>query len=510
MNNKINILLGALSLPVICEVMPACSSNHKQQLPNVVFILADDLGYGDLGCYGQTKIETPNIDKLASMGIKFTDHYCGSPVSAPSRCCLMTGLNTGHSYIRGNDEVSSRGNVWSHEAMLNDSTLEGQRPMLLNTVTMPKLMQEAGYTTACIGKWGLGYPGSESTPNKMGFDYFYGYNCQRQAHTYFPPFLYENEHRVYLNNEFLPPHTGLDKDADVNNPDNYAKFWQKDYSCDLCFNKIIDFIDANNENPFFLMWTSIVPHLPLQAPEKWVKHYVEKFGAEQPYTGNSGYFPCYYPHATYAAMISYFDEQIGQLINYLEENNLIENTIIVFTSDNGPTFAAGGADSPWFDSAKPFKSEYGWGKASLHEGGIRVPLIVRWDKKIPENASTSLMCASWDFMATFCDVANVVPPQNDGISFLPTLVGKGDEQLKHDALYWEFPESNGSKVVRSGKWKLYIDNVKNGNSKYQLFDLETDGREQNDVADKYPNVVEKLKLIIQESHSKAEIEKFNF
>ncbi|MDD4142490.1 MAG: arylsulfatase [Bacteroidales bacterium] len=494
-----------LVFPVSALTLVSCKCDADKlqgTKPNIIFILADDLGYGDLSCYGQTRIETPNIDKLAAEGILFTNHYCGSPVSAPSRCVLLTGLNTGHSVIRGNDEMRERGPVWSHEAMLRDSTLEGQRPMPDSTVTIAKLMKEAGYVTACIGKWGLGYPGSGSTPNKMGFDYFYGYNCQRQAHTYFPPFLYENEHRVYLNNEFLPPHTGLEKGADIYDKKNYAKFWQKEYSPDLMYEKINAFIDDNKQNPFFLMWTTTIPHVPLQAPEKWVNNYVDKFGEEPPYPGNNGYFPCFYPHATYAAMISYLDDQIGTLVAKLEKEGLMRNTIIVFTSDNGPTFETGGADSPWFDSAKPFKSENGWDKASLREGGIRVPLIIRWDDVVAKGVKTDFICASWDFMKTFCELAGVQYDNTDGISLLPVMAQSDNSCCKekiqgHDFLYWEFPERGGSRAMRQNEWKLYIDSLDFGKTRYQLYNLQDDDREQHDVAAEYPEIVAEMETEIK-------------
>ena len=367
-------------LKTVTMGLAAFGALHAQQKPNIIYILADDLGYAELGCYGQQKIETPNIDRLAENGIRFTQHYSGSPVSAPSRAILLTGKHSGHAYIRGNDEMPERGDVWNHTAMLADSTLEGQRPLPAGTVTFPKLLQQAGYTTAMVGKWGLGYPGSEGTPNKMGFDFFYGYNCQRQAHTYYPPFLYRNENREYLQNKLLPPHTPLDKGADPMQLSSYDKYTQQQYSPDLMLTEIKSFVTENKNNPFLLRWTTPVPHVPLQAPQKWIDYYLKKFGDEKPYIGESGYFPTRYPRATYAAMISYFDEQIGELIAELKRQGIYDNTLIIFTSDNGPSFN-GGADSPWFDSAHPFKSERGWGKTSLREGGIRVPMIAHGREK---------------------------------------------------------------------------------------------------------------------------------
>jgi len=493
------LLFSTMSLPLLA------GASVTKQKPNIIYILADDLGYGELGCYGQQKIETPNIDRLAQNGMRFTQHYSGMAVSAPSRCILLTGLHSGHAYIRGNDEMPERGDVWNHQAMLSDASLEGQRPLPAGTVTLPSLMKQAGYTTGCIGKWGLGFPGSEGTPNKMGFDFFYGYNCQRQAHTYFPPFLYRNEEREYLNNQLLPPGTKLDESIDPRDKAGYAKYSQKEYAPDLLFKEITSFVTTNKENPFFLMWTTPVPHVPLQAPEKWVNYYVDKFGDEEPYMGNSGYFPCRYPRATYAAMISHWDEQIGQLISQLKELGLYENTLIIFTSDNGPTFN-GGADSPWFDSAQPFKSESGWGKTSLREGGIRVPMIASWPAQIKPNTTSSHISAFWDVLPTCCEIAGIPTPRTDGISFLPALLR--EKQKTHNYLYWEYPEGKGSIAIRMGKWKGFMNGIKEGNTRIELYDLENDPREQKDLASLYPDIVNSIRQIMEEAHKEPEIAKF--
>ncbi len=476
-----------------------------EKKPNIIYILADDLGFAELGCYGQGRIETPNIDRLAANGIRFTQHYSGSAVSAPSRCVLLTGKHTGHAYIRGNDEMDERGDVWNHAAMLADSSLEGQRPLPAGTQTLPMILKQAGYTTACIGKWGLGYPGSESTPNKMGFDFFYGYNCQRQAHTYYPPFLYRNERREYLSNKLLAPGTKLNPGSDPTLDASYDMFTQKEYAPDLMFEEITQFVDKNKDNSFFMMWTTPVPHVPLQAPERWIKHYVEKFGDELPYIGNQGGFPSRYPHATYAAMISHWDEQIGQLIIQLKELGLYENTLIIFTSDNGPTYS-GGTDSPWFDSAKPFKSEAGWGKTSLREGGIRVPMIACWPSTIKSGTTSDHISAFWDVMPTLAEVAGVKATDNDGISFLPALIGK--KQPKHEYLYWEYPEGSGSKAIRMGNWKGYITDIMKGNKTMKLYDLSTDPREQINVADKHPDIIKQLESKMKEAHRDPVIKQF--
>lgn len=501
------LLCPALMTCILPYLFISCQEEETTK-PNIIYILADDLGSAEIGCFGQEKIETPNIDQLAEEGMRFTNHYSGQAVSAPSRCVLFTGLHTGHAYIRGNDEMASRGDVWNHKAMLADSTLEGQRPVPGNTIMIPRKLKEAGYTTACIGKWGLGYPGSVSTPNKMGFDFFYGYNCQRQAHTYYPPFLYRNECREYLQNELLVPHTLLDKGADPYDEKSYAKYTKKQYAPDLMYKEIIDFVERSKDKPFALFWTTPVPHVPLQAPQKWIEHYKKKFGEEEPYIGNKSYFPCRYPHATYAAMVSYWDEQIGGLINKLKELGLYENTLIIFTSDNGPTFN-GGTDSPFFDSAKPMKSEYGWGKASLREGGIRVPMIASWPGHIKGGSQSDLLSAFWDVMPTMCEVAGVESPATDGISMLPEMLGKKNKQKTHDFLYWEYPESGGQKAVRMGKWKAFVSKVRKGNKDIELYDLSVDPREQNNVAEQHPEIIKQVLEIFRSQHEDAEISKFN-
>ena len=502
---QLNVLLG---LTAAASLFASCSHEAGQtKKPNIIYILADDLGCAELGSFGQEKIETPNLDRLAQEGMRFTNHYSGQAVSGPSRCVLFTGLHTGHAYIRGNDEVASRGNVWSHQAMLADSSLEGQRPVPANTIMIPRKLKEGGYTTACIGKWGLGFPGSQSTPNKMGFDFFYGYNCQRQAHTYYPPFLYRNECREYLDNKLLSPGTRLDNGADPRDEKSYAKYVQKQYAPDLMYKEILDFVERSKDEPFALFWTTPVPHVPLQAPEKWIKHYVDKFGDEEPYIGDKGYFPCRYPRATYAAMVSYWDEQIGGLIQKLKELGIYENTIIMFTSDNGPTFN-GGSDSPYFDSAKPFKSEKGWGKASLREGGIRTPLLVSWPGHVAPGSTSDLLSAFWDMMPTMCDIAGVEPPATDGISMLPTILGNDKGQVKHDFLFWEYPEAGGQKAVRMGNWKAFVPQVRKGNQHVELYDLATDPREQNDVSAQHPEVVNRVLEIFRSEHQDPEIKGF--
>ncbi len=463
--NSFKKLFFLINVVGLFSAITACNSggkaeNKSEQKPNIIYILADDLGYGDLGCYGQEKIETPNIDKIAKNGIKFTEHYAGAPVCAPSRCVLLTGKHMGHAQVRGNDEWNERGNVWDYRAMLADSTLEGQRPMKVGTITIGKKMQDAGYKTAMFGKWGLGAPQTHSIPTKMGFDFFVGYNCQRQAHTYFPIHLYKNEARLYLGNDTVAPNTKLDKGADPYDLKSYEKYNLQNYSSKVMFAELTGFVKDNSDNPFFVYWATPIPHAPLQAPQKWVDYYVKKFGDEEPYLGNKGYFPNRYPHATYAAMISYLDENVGKLVQQLKDLGVYDNTLIIFTSDNGATYN-GGTDSPWFDSGGPFKSEYGWGKGYTHEGGIRTPMVASWPKQIQPGTESNHISAFWDVMPTLCEVAGIdAPADTDGISFLPALTGAN--QTAHEHLYWEFPSYGGQQAVRMGKWKGIRKNIFKG------------------------------------------------
>lgn len=494
---KHSFLMG----PAVLASAAGCVGNHAEK-PNVIVILMDDLGYGEIGCYGQQKIETPNIDKLCELGLHFTQSYAGSPVSAPSRCVMMTGLHSGHSQIRRNEALPYRGAVNNYDSMYVHPSLEGQKPLEGNTYTIGRLMQDAGYVTGLFGKWGLGYPGSDGTPNKQGFDEFYGYNCQRQSHTFYPAFLYRNECREYLDNKVIDPHKArLAPGEDRYDPANYSRYYQNDYANDKIFDNLMSFIDDNAGKPFFLMFTTPLPHVSLMAPQEWVDHYVEKFGDEEPYTGESGYQICRYPHATYAAMVSYFDEQVGRLVAKLKEEGIYRNTLIIFTSDNGPTFN-GGSDSPWFNSAGPFRSEYGWGKNFLHEGGIRVPMIAVWDGKIQAGSVSDHMTSFQDFMPTLAELTGQECPRTDGISFLPTLMGETEKQAGHEFLYWEYPDKTiGNKAVRKGKWKGIITNISKGNDKMELYDLEEDIQESRDVSSEHPEIVRDFYRLMENSHT---------
>ena len=353
-----------LFLYAILLVCTQSYAQNKTPKPNIIYIYADDLGYAELGCYGQQKIKTPNLDQLAKEGIKFTQHYTSAPVCAPARCMLMTGKHSGHSYIRGNYELGG----------FQDSTEGGQMPLPEGTFTIAKMMKQAGYVTGAIGKWGLGMSNTTGDPNKQGFDYFYGYLCQKQAHNFYPTHLWLNGKWDSLNNPLILVHTPLAKDA-PNSAFDYFK--GKDYSLDKMVDKTVGFIKQNKDKPFFLYLPYTGPHVSLQAPDAAVKEYIGQFD-ESPYRGEKGYASTLYPKSTYAAMITYMDKQIGQILKLLKELNLDDNTIIMFSSDNGTTFDVGGVSAKYFNSVGGLRGL----KQDLYEGGIREPFIVRWHNKI--------------------------------------------------------------------------------------------------------------------------------
>ncbi len=495
-----------LSAVLVMLLLMGCSK--KQEKPNIIYILADDLGYAELGSFGQELIKTPNLDALAASGMRFTQHYSGAPVCAPSRCILLTGQHAGHAYIRGNDEWAERGEVWNFAKAVEDPNLEGQRPIPDSIPTIGSVLQEVGYKTAVVGKWGLGAPLTDGIPNNRGFDFFYGYNCQRQAHTLYPKHLWKNKEKVWLNNELVVPNTKLDSAADPYDQASYAKFFQQDYAPKLMQDEVLRFIEENKDNPYFMYYATPLTHAPLQVPQEYIDRYIGKFGEEEPYLGNRGYFPVRYPKATYAAMVSYLDDQVGEIIAKLKETGQYENTLIIFSSDNGPTYN-GGTESPFFDSAKPFKSEYGWGKGFTHEGGIRVPMIASWPGKIKEGTTSELISAFWDVLPTLTDLTGAKTPDNiDGISFLPELMGEKDKQEKHEFLYWEFPAYQGQQAIRMGDWKGIRKKIFKGNKDIELYHLPSDPQEQRNVAADNPEVVEQIARLMKQEHTPALIDRF--
>ena len=441
------------------------SGAGSRERPNIIFILADDLGYGDLGCYGQQTIQTPNLDRMAVEGMIFTDHYAGTCVCAPSRCSLMTGLHTGHTYIRGNSEVQPM----------------GQLPLPAETVTLPKLLKQAGYTTGLIGKWGLGGPGSTGIPNKQGFDYFFGYLCQRHAHNYYPEFLFRNEERVPLANEVKP----------INPPSGVATK-RVQYSHDLFSAAALDFVARHKRKPFFLYLAYTIPHANNEAG---------KNGMEVPSHGPYADERWPRPEKGYAAMITRMDADIGRLLARLKALGLDEKTLVLFSSDNGP-HKEGGADPEFFDSNGPLRGQ----KRDLYEGGIRVPLIARWPGQIAAGSGTNHVCAFWDFLPTCCDLARVAPPEHiDGISILPTLFGEPERQEEHPYLYWEFHEQGKKQAVRVGDWKAVRLNVaKDPDGPIELYKLKDDLGEERNVADQHPEIVQQMAEIMKTARTPSE------
>lgn len=480
---------------------------QKHQPANIIFILADDLGYGDLGVYGQKWIETPNINSLAKGGIQFNQFYSGAPVCAPARYTLLTGKHTGHSFIRGNDEWGARGNVWSFASMLENPGLEGQFPIPDSTFTIAEKLKEKGYTTAAIGKWGLGAPETEGLPTRQGFDFFYGYNCQRWAHTYYPPFLWRNEKRVPLGNPLMLAAQKWQTGIDSSKEENYAAFTGLAYAPESMLEEAVHFIGANKNKPFFLYFASPIPHAGLQAPKRWIDYYKNKLGKEKPYLGEKGYVPSFAPKATYAAMISYLDEQVGTLIEALKKEGLFEKTLIIFTSDNGPTYA-GGVDASFFNSAGPFQENPDRIKGSVFEGGIRVPFLAHWPDKIKAGSMSEHIGYFPDIFPTLCDLVGSGKPENvDGISILPTLTKKGKQKV-HPWLYWEFPEYGGQQAIRQGQWKLVRLQLHKGNGNPALYNLSNDPLEQIDISQQFPEKVAELNKILISQHIEPENIKF--
>ncbi len=477
--------LAAASLPYSCR-REVTEAEH----PNIILILADDLGYGDLGSYGQTKIRTPHLDRIADEGMRFTQHYSGSPVCAPARCTLLTGLHTGHAYIRDNDEMSEMGDVW------NDPSLEGQRPIPRGTVTIGHLLQKAGYRTGAIGKWGLGGPGTEGDPNRQGFDHFYGYLCQRQAHNFYPGHLWRNGRKEKLEgNAYFSPRQKFPVDKDPNDPACYEVYKGKTYSFDVMLDDALQFVRESRDRPFFLYFAPTIPHLALQVPEDSLAEYDGVF-PESPYLGDKGYLPHPKPRAAYAAMITRMDRGIGRIMELLRDLDLDDKTLVFFTSDNGPTFDIGGADSPFFRSAGDFRGL----KGSLFEGGIRVPLLARWPGKILPGTISGHISAFWDFLPTLTEIAGAETPKNtDGISFLPTLKEKSGRQKEHDYLYWEYARK--SQAVLIGKWKALR---RDPESKIEVYDLERDPGELQNVAAHHPQLVARAENIMVSGRSESE------
>ena len=484
-------------IPMLAVVLFAASLNAAEPArnPNIIFVLADDLGYGDIGAYGQKIIHTPTLDKLAADGMKFTQHYTGSPVCAPARCVLMTGKHAGHAFVRDNKEVGD----WYSGL--------GQIPIPASEVTIASALKSAGYATGAFGKWGLGGVGSTGDPLKHGFDHFFGFNDQRIAHNYYPQYLEDNETRMPLpgnaNVVTKEDNIKLPAGADANDPKHYASFIGKQYAPDLCNERALKFIRDNKDKPFFLYYPTTVPHLALQVPEDSLAEYKGKLD-DKPYTGGNGYLPHQFPHAAYAAMIARMDRDIGKLVQLVKDLGLEDDTIFIFTSDNGQVYPLAGFDPVYFKSNGDLRGY----KGDIYEGGIRLPLIVRWKGHVPANTTSTYVSGHEDWMPTLLALAgatNALPPGVDGINFAPTLLG--GQQAERPFLYREFHGYGGQQSVRVGDWKLLKRNLLGGTAKkpltptLELYNLATDLAERDNVVAAHPDIVAKLEKIMVEQHT---------
>jgi arylsulfatase A-like enzyme len=444
------------TLILTCVVLITFASTFSAQTrPNIIFIQADDLGYGDLSCYGQRKFRTPNIDRLAAEGMRFTQYYAGSTVCAPSRSALMTGQHTGHTRIRGN----------------------ARHPLLPEDVTVGEALKSAAYKTALIGKWGLGEAGTTGVPNRQGFDYFFGYLNQRHAHNYYPTFLWRNEKRIDLRN--LVP----DEDAEGAGVSTN----RVDYAHDLMAEEALKFIEGNGGGPFFIYLAFTIPHANNEAKNK---------GMEVPDLGEFASEDWPDQEKAKAAMITRLDRDVGRLMALLKKLGIDDNTLVFFTSDNGP-HREGGADPDFFDSNGPLRGI----KRDLYEGGIRVPMIARWPKRIKAGAKSDQVWAHWDLLPTLAEVAGVKPPADiDGVSMFNAL--RGRRQRDHEFLYWEFHERGFSQAARMGDWKAVR---KSPDSPLELYDLKNDLGEQNDGAAKHPEIVKKIEYYLKTARTESEL-----
>jgi arylsulfatase A-like enzyme len=458
--------LKVAGLAAASTIVPGCHTEPNRRAgaraverPNIIFILADDLGYGDLGCYGQQTIQTPNLDRMAAEGMLFTDFYAGSTVCAPSRCCLMTALHTGHAWIRGNDRI----------------------PLRPSDVTVAELLKQAGYTTGIVGKWGLGEPQTTGVPNKKGFDQWFGYLNQLHAHNYYPDYLWRNEEKVPLANE-----------VKAINPPGGVATKRVQYSHDLFTADALSFIARNKRKPFFLYLAYTIPHANNEAGKDGME--VPSYG---PYANED--WPD--PQKGHAAMITRMDGDIGRLFALLKRLRLDEKTLVLFSSDNGP-HKEGGGDPAFFDSNGPLRGL----KRDLYEGGIRVPLIARWPGRIAAGSGTNHVSAFWDFLPTCCELVGATAPKGiDGISILPTLLGRPERQKGHPYLYWEFHEQGKKQAVRMGRWKgVRVNVAKEPNGPIELYDLTADLGEERNLADAHPEIVKRMAEIMVTARTPSE------
>lgn len=484
---RLKFVIALLLVNLIATTNFASESTTRK--PNIVLIVADDLGYRELGCFGQQRIRTPNLDRLARQGVRLTQHYSGNAVCAPSRCVLMTGKHPGHAWIRNNSEMKP----------------EGQKPIPDTELTIAELLQANGYTTGAFGKWGLGGPGSEGEPLKQGFDRFFGFNCQRHAHSYYPSYLWSDQERIALNNSPpIPGHASLAESDDPSDPRSYDQFKGQDYAPDRINQEAVKFIRENKDSPFLLYYPTIIPHVALHVPDSELQQYLELGWNDPPFTKEKGYgyTPHFTPRAAYAAMITRMDRYVGNVLSTLEELRLTENTLVIFTSDNGTTHLKDEVDYEFFESVGELRGL----KGSLYEGGIRVPTIVRWPGHVKPGTTCDFVSGFEDWLPTLSSVAGVqddIPMDVDGISLVNVL--KGNANTEREFLYREFTGYGGQQSVRAGDWKAIRTKMNRGNRTIELYNLAQDIGETNDVADQNPTIVARLEQLMQKQHVSSEL-----
>ena len=478
-----------------CVLVPANGIAQKatSKNPNIIYILADDLGYGELGCYGSTKIKTPHLDAMAANGMRFTQNYSGSSVSGPSRSCLVTGQHVGYAWTRENNPIDD--------------------PLPASAVTFAEALKAVGYKTGAFGKWGVGNTGTSGAPWLQGFDTFFGYLNHDPAHNYYPDFLYSKTPEdasvttVKLNNNGVSAHPStVISTALANDPTQYHQFIGNEWSNTRIKDEAVKFIQANKDQKFLAYIPFTVPHLALQAPLDSVEKYYGNAFAETPYRGGNNYTPAHKPRAMYATMITLMDVHIGQIMAELKTQGLDTCTLILFSSDNGATNPVGGSDVPFFNSTGGLRGT----KYTYYEGGIRVPLIAYWPGKVPAGKTSELLTHIQDILPTIVEVGGgAIPNASTGISLVPTLMPDGREQKKHSHLYWESANSSDAlQVVRSGKWKLLRKNIRTGVN-YELYNLESDRAETTNLANTLPDTVNSL-LRLMLDRSDAHLPNWNF
>ncbi|MCU0795984.1 MAG: arylsulfatase [Akkermansiaceae bacterium] len=459
---------------------------------HVVFILADDLGYGELGCYGQKKIRTPHIDQLAAEGTRFTHHYSGAPVCAPARCVLLTGKHLGHAEIRGNRQAS----------ISLPQFKQGQHPISAEALTLAEVFQKTGHATAAIGKWGLGPVGSTGDPNKQGFDLFFGYNCQAVAHSFFPRFLWRNDQQIEINPKPIPGHLRK-PEGEVRMEDYQAQ----NYSPTLMMAEAEQFIDTHKDKPFFLYLALIEPHVAMQPPLEAVNEYPAEWD-KQPYRGQCGYLPHPRPRAGYAAMISDLDRHVGRVMKALEKAGIADETLVIFTSDNGtthrggdkanPHIGIGGVDADFFNSTAGLRGF----KGSVYEGGLRVPMIARLPGSIKAGTTNDTPSYFADWFPTLCAAFEMDPPAAlDGENLWPAMTGN-TSATRQKPMLWVYPEYGGQVAVRIGNMKAIRQSLATRKpGEWELYDISADPSETKDIARAHPEVIEQAAKVLSEEMS---------